>query len=204
MLLTATAVPSRMVPLYVAAKPLLPSRFTSEKYCVAHSTSSRLNRTLGDHSGDSRTPCWDPSDEVSQPLEDSSTLINDDDALLLWQASFCLSMLPRPSKLSTVLPTFCFCRRRHENTDSPHAATPPTMTIVPARIAPEESVVAVEDDDDDDVEQPPLSQSLFTFMVCGGCSGLTLTEVDSGLRGIFPPSSLSSPSPFAHGFRESK
>ncbi|BAT03567.1 Os08g0117750 [Oryza sativa Japonica Group] len=190
MLFTATAAPSRMAPLYVAAKPLLPSRFAPAKYCVAHSTSSMLYLTLGDHSGDSRSPCCDPSDEVSQPLE-YSTLINDDDALLL---------LARPSKLSTVPPppTFCFCRRRHEITDIPHAAAPPMMMIVPARIAPEESVV----DDDDDLEQPPLSQSLFTFIVCGACSGLTL--VDSGLRAILLPSSLSSSSPFAHGFRESK
>lgn len=66
-----------MIPLYVAAKLLLPSKFTSEKYCVAHSTSSRLNLTLGEPSDDSLTPCCDPSDEVSQPLE-YSTLISEE------------------------------------------------------------------------------------------------------------------------------
>uniref|UniRef100_A0A2P2NHC4 LRR receptor-like serine/threonine-protein kinase GSO2 n=1 Tax=Rhizophora mucronata TaxID=61149 RepID=A0A2P2NHC4_RHIMU len=74
MLLIATVDPSLKIPLKVAEKLLFPNKFTSEKYCVAVSTSSKLNLKLWN------TSCTHPlkfllSANGSQPLG-YSILIN--------------------------------------------------------------------------------------------------------------------------------
>ena len=104
MLLIATTEPSLRTPLYTAENLVFPSKFASEKYCVADSISSMLNlKPL-------RLSCEDPrpSPSESHPLQYSR--LTSGEALLLLN-SLPWSLLRRPSDGSQVLPTFCFPRR---------------------------------------------------------------------------------------------